>query len=232
MCVLLGFQNDLIIKESSSTTPPFKRFKVKTREEIVTLGKPDILPLSSADTHLSPEEWHQALLDEDVIVIDTRNWYETKLGKFKKAIDPELDEFQQWPEYLQKSELPKDKKILIYCTGGIRCEKAIVEMHNQGFENVYQLEGGILNYLQKYPEQSFEGECFVFDHRVAVDQNLQPSQKYKMCPHCGQPGETVISCLECESKAIVCEACRKEKAQNTCSKNCAYHYQRKNMSRL
>lgn len=216
--------DELAVKESWVSFHPFRLFKVKVREEIVTLGKPDVLPYSHSATHLPPEEWQRVMQEEDVIVLDTRNWYETKVGKFKGALDPEIEEFHDFPEYLKKTALPKDKKILIYCTGGIRCEKAVVEMNNQGYENVYQLEGGILNYLTKFPNQNFEGECFVFDHRVAVDQNLQPSQQFKMCPHCGQPAQTVIDCVKCESKAVVCDKCLKEDAHHTCSKNCTYHY--------
>jgi UPF0176 protein len=112
---------------------------------------------------------------------------------------------------------------LIYCTGGIRCEKAIVEMNNHGFDNVYQLDGGILNYLEKFPNQKFEGECFVFDHRVAVDQDLKPSQTYGLCPHCGQPAEEKIECVRCDTVVAVCNECRDQHGKRTCSKNCAYH---------
>ncbi len=218
--------DSLQVKECRAPQHPFRRFKVKIREEIVTLGKPEILPLGSADRHLSPEEWHRVLSEEDVVLLDTRNWYETKMGKFKGALDPNTDEFHEFPDYLQKVALPKDKKILIYCTGGIRCEKAIVEMSNQGFENVFQLEGGIINYLQKFPNEKFEGECFVFDHRVALDQELKPTTKYKMCPHCGQPATANVVCRKCEGEAIICEECIKSEHKHTCSKNCAHHYDR------
>ena len=117
--------------------------------------------------------------------------------------------------------------MLIFCTGGIRCEKGILEMQRRGFNNVYQLEGGILNYLEKKPGQEFEGECFVFDHRVAVDQDLKPSARYKLCPHCGQPAETKIECGRCDSEAFVCGDCLTQNFKaNTCSKNCAYHFER------
>jgi UPF0176 protein len=109
----------LVVKESWSDSNPFRRYKVKIREEIVTLGKPEVLPLETSDTHLSPEQWHQALQDEGVLVLDTRNWYETKVGKFKQAIDPDIEEFHEFPEYLKNAGIPKDKKVLIYCTGGI-----------------------------------------------------------------------------------------------------------------
>lgn len=227
VCAMLGLPNDVKPKESWADMPPFRRMKVKVRDEIVTLGKPEVLPLPPGSPfHLSPDEWDQAMSEEDVLVIDTRNWYETKIGKFKGALDPNIEEFVEFSDYLKKAEIPKDKKILIYCTGGIRCEKAIVEMHGQGFQNVYQLDGGILNYLEQRPNKNFVGECFVFDHRVAIDQKLQPSQTYKLCPHCGQPGKTQLQCRKCEADAVVCEQCVATEHLQTCSKNCAHHYQR------
>ncbi len=216
----------LEIKESRSDFAPFKSFKVKVREEIVSLGKPEIQPLNK-NNHLSPKEFNQAMSEEGVVVLDTRNWYETKIGKFKNALDPKIDEFNEFPEYLKKSQIPKEKKLLIYCTGGIRCEKAIVEMQAQGFENVYQLDGGILKYIEEFPNQNFEGECFVFDHRVAVDQELKPTQNFKMCPHCGQPSGDKIACRKCNHDAWICESCFQDENLQTCSKNCAHHYRRK-----
>jgi UPF0176 protein len=210
---------------SQATAWPYRKFKVRLRKEIVTLGKPEVQPLKpSAETHLSPEEWDAVLRNEDCTVLDTRNWYETRIGTFKGAIDPKLDEFHEFGQYLEKSGLEKNKKTLIFCTGGIRCEKAIVEMHNQGFSQVYQLDGGILNYLAQYPNRDFEGECFVFDNRVAVDQNLKPTETYRLCPHCGQPADQKIECLRCDSQALICVTCAKDTSKQTCSKNCAHHY--------
>lgn len=221
---LLGFP-PIEKKWSEAPEAVFRKFKVRQRVEIVSLGKPDVQPLNPhSPTHLSPEEWDRAMAEEGVIVLDTRNWYETRIGKFEGALDPNIEEFNEFSDYLDRSGIEKEKKVLIYCTGGIRCEKAIVEMNNKGFKNVYQLDGGILNYLAEKPERKFEGECFVFDHRVAVDQKLQPSQKYKMCPHCGQPADQEIECRRCDSKAIICVSCTKEEAMQTCSKNCAHHY--------
>jgi UPF0176 protein len=214
-------------KWSEAPTAPFRKFKIRVRTEIVTLGKPEVQPLEpKSSTHLSPDEWDQAMQEEGVLVLDTRNWYETRIGKFKQAVDPKIEEFQEFGSFLDKAEVDKEKKILIYCTGGIRCEKAIVEMHNKGFKKVYQLDGGILNYLAEKPNRNFEGECFVFDHRVAVDQALQPTQVFKMCPHCGQPADQTIQCLRCDLEAIVCVECIKVDVSRTCSKNCAHHYTR------
>lgn len=225
--VILGTEADLtrsVQNFSEAERWPFQTFKVKLRDEIVTLGKPEVQPLAREQkSHLSPEEWDHALSEPGTVVLDTRNWYETQIGKFKGAIDPKIEEFSQWGDFLKNSQLPKEQKILIYCTGGIRCEKAIVEMKHQGFDNVFQLDGGILRYLKEKPDQQFEGECFVFDTRVAVDQNLQPSQTYKMCPHCGQPAQEVITCRRCDSTAVVCASCRNLSEGDTCSKNCAHH---------
>jgi UPF0176 protein len=214
------------LKISEAPKHPFRKFQTKIRDEIVTLGQPGVVPTEEVHgTHLSPEDWHKMLQDPDVIVLDTRNWYETDIGKFKSAIDPRIEEFREFPEYLAKAGIPKDKKVLIYCTGGIRCEKAIIEMKRQGYDQTYQLEGGILAYLEKFPNKEFEGECFVFDHRVAVDQNLQPSTTFAMCPHCGQPSDEKIVCVRCDVETKVCSKCREQGAKYaTCSKNCLYHY--------
>lgn len=221
---MLGFPT-LTPKWSDAPDWPFRRFKVRVREEIVTLGKPEVQPLPpQSERHLSPEKWNEVMETEECVVIDTRNWYETRIGTFKGAIDPKLNEFTEFSEFVEKTPLPKDKKILIFCTGGIRCEKAIVEMGNQGFDNVYQLDGGILNYLEKFPNRNFEGECFVFDHRVAVKQDLKPSETYTLCAHCGQPADQPIQCLHCDRESKVCVTCIAEPAKNTCSKNCANHY--------
>jgi UPF0176 protein len=217
----------LHFKNSCSLTPPFRRFRTKIREEIVTLGTPELMPLADNNHHLSPEEWNRVMKEEDdYVLIDTRNWYETKIGTFKGAVNPRTDKFTEFPQFMEKNNFPKEKKMLIFCTGGIRCEKGILELQRQGYNNVYQLEGGILNYLEKFPEDQFEGECFVFDHRVAVDQKLQPSAQYDLCPHCGQPGKTEIDCKRCDSHTVICEDCaQKDWIQHTCSKNCAHHYE-------
>lgn len=219
-----GFEST-IFKDSSAGEKPFKRFKVKQRDEIVTLGRKEFFPSENGNNHLSPEEWHQVLTEEeDFVLIDTRNTYETEIGVFEGAVDPGLEMFTEFKEWVQKSGIPKDKKVLMYCTGGIRCEKAIYEMQEQGYSNVFQLQGGILNYLAKYPEGKFNGECFVFDHRVAVDQKLEPSKRYSLCPHCGNPGDLDIACQRCSKPAVICTECSSKSSLNTCSKDCAYHF--------
>lgn len=161
----------LNFKETHTDIMPFERRKVKLREEIVTLGVPGITALKTHDTHLSPTEWHAFITEPDVLVLDARNDYEVALGKFKNAVDPNIKTFRDFPEYIQNHLLDKKKvKIATYCTGGIRCEKSTSYFKSLGFESVYQLDGGILNYLEKIPaDQSlWEGQCFVFDDRVVI----------------------------------------------------------------
>ncbi len=218
---------NLFFKDSNSPKAPFRRFKVKIREEIVTAGIPGTLPPEGNNHHLTPAEWNKVLKEEaDFVMIDTRNWYEFKIGTFKGALNPNIEKFTDFPQYIEAQGIPQKKKILIFCTGGIRCEKGILELQKQGYENVYQLDGGIINYIKENPNDQFEGECFVFDHRVALDQNLQPSTQYGLCPHCGQPSEIKITCIRCDSVSLICTECSHlEFKKDTCSKNCAYQYQ-------
>lgn len=208
-------------KESASPFQPFRRFHVKVREEIVHLGDPDVVP-GEETGYVSPEEWHALLEREDIVVLDTRNIYETAIGMFEGAVDPQLDQFSEFPEYAARCGIPKHATVLLYCTGGIRCEKAAVAMRREGYQHVRQLRGGILAYLKEFPEGHFRGECFVFDHRAAVDSRLRPSARYRLCPHCGDPGDQRISCAHCSQPAVICETCGKESARRTCSKDCAH----------
>lgn len=219
--------SDLMFKDSTSGVIPFRRFKVKIRAEIVTLGTPELTPPEGINHHLSPTEWNQVMKSEaDFVMIDTRNWYETKIGTFKGAVNPQTDQFTEFPQFMESQNISKDKKVLIFCTGGIRCEKGILELQRQGYKNVFQLHGGILNYIKEYPNDQFEGECFVFDHRVAVDQDLAPTINFKLCPHCGQPAATLLQCRRCDTDACICEDCAEiEWKKETCSKNCAYQFE-------
>jgi len=216
-------------KDSRGEKMPFARFKVDVRPEIVTIKNLDIVAEEeSKGTHLSPAEWHEALLnDPDVLCIDTRNDYECEIGIFENAVDPKIKKFSDFKSYMESREIPKDKKLFLYCTGGIRCEKAVPEVKRMGFNNVYQLEGGILKYLEEYPDGLFKGECFVFDRRVSVDQQLRPTRIYSSCPHCGNPGKERIKCDNCDTETVVCHHCVSQAARRACSKNCAYHLRRK-----
>ena len=162
---------DLTFKETYDDLMPFEKAKVKFRKEIVTLGVAGVDPLQIAGQRISPEEWNALICDPDVLVIDTRNNYEVELGSFKNAINPNTENFRDFPEYVKNNLMDKkDKKIAMFCTGGIRCEKSTAYLKNLGFSNVYQLEGGILSYLDSIPKESslWEGSCFVFDERIAI----------------------------------------------------------------
>jgi UPF0176 protein len=230
--------SDILFKGSHADFPVFKRWKVEVRGEIVTAEMPGVFPHSANNRHLTAQEWHKIITEdqENTIVLDTRNDYEVKIGKFSNAIDPKLNIFSDFPEYLEENPLPKDKKILIYCTGGIRCEKAILTMQEKGYDNVYQLQGGILKYFETFPDGgAYEGECFLFDHRVAVDSHLEPTQQYTLCPHCGDPAFEQIVCAYCGKEGMVCENCRDTNtgnAKNACSKNCAFHVKKGTPAKL
>lgn len=155
---------------------PFKRLKVRHKPEIVTFGIDGIDPRTDAGTYVEPEDWNDLISDPDVLVIDTRNSFECDYGTFKGSVDPKTDRFREFADYVQQELDPdKHKKVAMFCTGGIRCEKATAYMRQKGFEDVYHLKGGILNYLENIePEKSmWEGDCFVFDWRVGVGHGLE-----------------------------------------------------------
>ena len=217
--------NDFFYKRSTATISAFKKLRIKIKQEIITLGKLN-LSASGGFYDLEPDEWESMLNENQVTVLDVRNDYEVELGQFKKAKNLGLKEFNDFPQKLKSAKLPKEQKTLLYCTGGIRSEKAVKEMQKTGFKEVYQLKGGIFHYLKSFPNKSFEGECFVFDHRVAVDQNLTPSNKYSLCPHCGQAAGEKVECLHCGKQTKICKNClgKKLKYLITCTKNCAHHF--------
>jgi len=166
---------DLNFKETFDDENPFDKIKVKLRNEIVTLGVAKVNPLKSQGEYVSPEQWNALLQDPELVLIDTRNEYEYRLGTFKNAINPSTENFRDFPDFVEKELLDKkNKKIAMFCTGGIRCEKSTAYLKDQGFEQVYHLQDGILHYLETVPEKEsrWEGACFVFDNRVAVDNQL------------------------------------------------------------
>lgn len=169
--------------------PPFRKMRVKVKKEIVTLGRPDILPHKATGEHVGAERWNELIADPDVLVIDTRNHYEIEVGTFPSAIDPGNDSFREFPEFAKElAEQSNDRPVAMFCTGGIRCEKASALMLELGFEEVYHLQGGILNYLTEVSEaqNQWNGECFVFDTRVAVDRDLAEGG-YVQCHACRRP---------------------------------------------
>ena len=179
------------IKYSSTDKQPFHRMKVRLKKEIVTIGLPEINPNKKVGTYVKPDDWNDLISDPDVVVIDTRNKYETKIGSFHNALDPETSSFREFPDWVKKfknSEDNKNKKIAMFCTGGIRCEKASSLMKEEGFEDVYHLQGGILKYLETIDKENslWNGECFVFDQRVCLTDELEVGS-YKMCFACRMP---------------------------------------------
>ena len=176
-------------KESYAYKHPFYRMKVKLKKEIVTMGVPSVNPDNTVGTYVKPDDWNALIADPDVIVLDTRNDYEVHIGTFKGAINPKTTTFREFPEYVaQNLDKTKHKKIAMFCTGGIRCEKASSYMLEQGFEKVYHLQGGILKYLETVPEETslWQGECFVFDQRVAVKHGLEVGD-FDQCYACRMP---------------------------------------------
>jgi UPF0176 protein len=200
---------DLEHKESYTETPPFERMKVRLKTEIVTLGLPEINPNEKVGIYVEPEAWNDLISNPEVTVIDTRNDYEVTIGTFKGAENPQTQTFRDFPQYVkQHLDSSQQKKVALFCTGGIRCEKASSYLLSQGFEEVYHLKGGILKYLEAVPpeESLWEGECFVFDERVAVGHGLEIGS-HELCFCCGHPisegdksspkYEEGISCSEC-----------------------------------
>jgi len=180
---------DIEHKESLDDCQPFYRMKVKLKKEIVTMGVQGIDPLQTVGTYIEPKDWNQLLDDPELVLIDTRNEYECKLGTFEGAINPHTDSFREFPAYVEKElDTEQHKKVAMFCTGGIRCEKSTAYLKEQGFEEVYHLKGGILKYLEDVPqdESKWKGECFVFDNRVAVDHNLDKGS-FELCHACRMP---------------------------------------------
>jgi UPF0176 protein len=185
----LGLGEPISARWTEAGEAPFRRMRVRLKKEIVTLGRQDIKPQKATGRHVSPEEWNALIDDPDTLVIDTRNHYEVEVGTFPNAIDPGTDSFRQFPEFAEKlAQGDKNRPLAMFCTGGIRCEKATALMLDLGFRNVSQLQGGILNYLEQVSEQDnrWSGECFVFDSRVAVDRDLAEGG-YVQCHSCRRP---------------------------------------------
>ena len=186
-----GFK-DLDLKFSQSAKKPFIRLKVKLKKEIVTIGDTKINPNELAGEYVDPKDWNKLIEDEETIIIDTRNNYEYSIGTFKNSINPKTKKFREFPEWLEKQNYnnhdKKNKKIAMFCTGGIRCEKANIYLKKKGFKNVYVLKGGIINYLNNIDRKNshWSGECFVFDNRVSIKHGLKQGS-YSVCSGCRKP---------------------------------------------
>ncbi len=204
---------DIEHKESQSDTPPFLRMKVRLKKEIVTMGVPEVDPTQTVGTYVDPADWNALIADPDVILIDTRNDYEVSIGTFKGAINPETQTFREFPSWFRaQDELApdalKDKKVAMFCTGGIRCEKATAFAKANGLEDVYHLKGGILKYLENIPEDDslWQGECFVFDERVAVKHGLEVG-KYDLCRACRYPVDDEAKASPMYKPGVSCPNC-------------------------
>jgi len=212
---LLGFLRadprltELEHKESRSEEMPFYRMKVRLKREIVTMGVEGVDPNDIVGTYVDPKDWNDLITDPDVILIDTRNDYEVEIGTFKGALNPDTQTFREFPQWVEDNrENLKKPKIAMFCTGGIRCEKASSFMKQNGFDDVYHLKGGILKYLETQPEKEslWEGDCFVFDQRVAVKHGLEESD-YDQCYACRYPITEDDKQSPLYVKGVACHRC-------------------------
>jgi UPF0176 protein len=223
LCRQPGFETTEF-KEDLCDEIPFERLSVRIRPEIVAL-KPEtpVAPQKIVgEGYLEPHEWRKVLETErDYILLDVRNNYESDIGRFKGALMPDVENFFDFPSWLKEAELDKNKKVLMYCTGGIRCEKFSVYMKEQGFENIFQLHGGIINYAQKEGGKHFEGKCFVFDDRMAVPVNPDENGPVSRCAISGVPCDTYINCanMRC-NKLFLCSREAAIRMQGCCSEDC------------
>jgi UPF0176 protein len=208
-------------KTGTSDYIPFAKLKCKTRKELVAIHQEGVDPQYGGN-YMEPHEWRQVMeSDEDYILIDVRNDYESKVGHFEGAIQPPIENFYEFPEWLDEFEADKDKKVLMYCTGGIRCEKFSVLMKEKGWENVNQLHGGILRYAEKEGGKYFKGKCFVFDDRLVVPVNEDDPEPIARCEITGKPADNYINCanMEC-NKLFVCSEEGAKMMEGCCSEEC------------
>jgi UPF0176 protein len=221
-----GFR-DINFKVASTDKPYLRKIRVKHKHEIVNSALQatrDQFPPKQAGSHLTPSEFKAMKDRSDTVILDVRSDYETTIGHFKNALTLPISTFRELSEHMDELADYKDKKILTYCTGGIKCEKATAMLKAEGFEEVYQLEGGILNYAQKEKGEDFEGKCYVFDERVVIDVNqVNPSYASK-CLHCGKLSARMINCANaaCHQQVVICEDCGWE-WEGCCSRECLEH---------
>ncbi|WP_210421482.1 rhodanese-related sulfurtransferase [Hoeflea halophila] len=202
-------------KESSAHKMPFRRMKVRLKKEIVTMGVPDIDPLEGVGAYVEPKDWNALISDPETVVIDTRNDYEVGIGTFKGAVNPETHTFREFPGWVDEAGLTdKSRPIAMFCTGGIRCEKATAFMRAKGYENVYHLKGGILKYLENVPEEEslWQGSCFVFDERVAVTHGLRESDEI-LCRACRNPVTPEEQASELYEDGVSCPHCYETRSE-------------------
>lgn len=202
--------SDLQVKFSTATSPPFRRMKVKVKPEIVTLGLPEVAAAERTGKRISASSWNELISDPSTLVIDTRNDYEVLVGTFENAVNPRTRNFSEFPNFVEQNlGSDRSRTIAMFCTGGIRCEKASAYLLSMGFENVFQLDGGILRYLEDVPVEDslWRGECFVFDERVALEHGVREG-KHKLCTECGVP-------VKAEAADGLCELCSENEKSRT-----------------
>jgi UPF0176 protein len=209
---------DLDVKYSGAATMPFHRMKVRLKREIVTMGQPDLDPLTSVGTYVAPQDWNALIADPDTVVIDTRNDYEVAVGTFAGAIDPQTKSFSEFPQWFRDRREAllgqgRAPRVAMFCTGGIRCEKSTAFLKSEGVEEVYHLKGGILNYLEHVPaEQSlWQGECFVFDQRVTIGHGLAQGT-HGLCHACRRPVGEEDRASPLYEEGVSCAACYDERS--------------------
>ena len=206
-----GMFADIWFKETDTEQIAFTKMHVRIKEEVVNSGLKNIDPRNGGK-RLTPGELLKFYKEgTDFVIVDARNWYESKIGRFKNAITPGITHFREWTKVVESLKDYKDKKIVTYCTGGIRCEKASAYMVKEGFKDVYQLDGGIINFINKYPDTYWQGSMFVFDDRKVVEPNTKEELKYVAeCEFCGKPTSYYINChnIDCDRIIIVCHDCK------------------------
>ena len=218
--------SDMEFKSDKTDGHVFKKMHVRQKKELVTFRhSEDIDPNKISGRHLSPKEFFRKINENDVVILDGRTDYEYDLGHFRNAVRPDVKSFREFPAWLRKNfKHYKDKPVLTYCTGGVRCEKLSGLLLNEGFKEVYQLEGGIVNYSQdaEVKGKMFEGKCYVFDERISISVNF--AEEYKItgkCLHCGKPTDRYVNCanLDCHTQHFECEECEQKWARS-CSEDC------------
>ena len=228
----------LSLKVSKNQFIPFYRLKIRLKKEIVTIGDKSIKPEKITGKHISPKNWDKIINDDKYLIVDTRNEYEVSIGTFKKALNPKTKSFREFPKYIEALKVKKNQPIAMFCTGGIRCEKASSYLLKNGYKNIFQLDGGILNYLEYKKDKkkkTWEGECFVFDNRVAVNNKLEKGS-YEQCFGCRHPitkrdmnqksykkGATCKYCINIKTEQKIYSSITRQKQIDTAEKNKKKH---------
>ena len=202
---------DISFKETDTKEIAFPKMHVRVKDEVVNSGLKNVDPRNGGK-RLAPEDLLKFYKEgTDFVIVDARNWYESKIGRFAGAVTPGITHFREWPKVVESLKDYKDKTVVTYCTGGIRCEKASAYMIKEGFKDVYQLDGGIINFINKYPDTYWLGSMFVFDDRKVIDPNTKEELKYTAeCEFCGKPTSYYINChnIDCDKIIIVCHDCK------------------------